>query len=171
MGSSGSLPPARHAAPRAAWVPARRSRDQQRQQQRGAHLAAGAGGGAGRGANDGDDDVDELSAEFARIAKPDKFQKLAEHLNLMWRVSSASQGRGGKPQPCASCRGTGETECSFCHGTGSLTIGDTLYCSETGCSPCPVCESKGAVPCSQCTGTGFRASWLDPAEPSGYASS
>lgn len=105
----------------------------------------------------------ELSAELGRIANPDQFKELASRLNMMWQISSAAQGRGGKPAQCSCCKGSGEVECSFCNGTGSMTIGDTIYCSETGCSPCPVCKRSGGVRCNQCSGTGYRASWLGPA--------
>lgn len=58
---------------------------------------------------------------------------------------SALQQRS-KVEQCSCCRGSGDKECDWCHGTGAMTLGDTLYCSEGGCTPCPVC--RGTVrPC------------------------
>jgi hypothetical protein len=44
------------------------------------------------------------------------------------------------PRPCKCCSGERSVECEFCHGTGAMQLGDTLYCSDTGCSVCPVCR-------------------------------
>jgi hypothetical protein len=44
------------------------------------------------------------------------------------------------PTACRKCNSEGTTECQFCHGTGVMQLGDTLYCSNTGCSVCPVCN-------------------------------
>ena len=110
---------------------------------------------------DAEDDLDfQMGEEFDRISNPAKYAQYARHLELMWNISHAAANRRTQPSPCECCRGTGELECSFCHGTGALTLGDTLYCSETGCQPCPACKNKGQVRCQHCTGTGFRASWM-----------
>lgn len=110
---------------------------------------------------DAEDDLDfQMGEEFDRVSNPAKYAQYAQHLELMWNVSRAASNQRSRPCPCECCRGSGEVECSFCHGTGALTLGDTLYCSDTGCQPCPACKSKGYVRCLHCTGTGFRASWM-----------
>eukprot|EP00884_Botryococcus_braunii_P009586 jgi/Botrbrau1/18629/Bobra.0367s0066.2 len=86
---------------------------------------------------DDDEDLDyESSAELAKITDPLKFQALAKHLELMWKISQTRS-----PSACDCCAGTGERECSWCHGTGVLTVGEEIYCNElTGCRPCPICN-------------------------------
>lgn len=115
---------------------------------------------------DSEDDLDSRGAEeFASVSNPARFQKLAQHLDLMWRMSE-----GRRPEQCDSCRGSGEYECSWCHGTGVMTIGDTIYCNHEGCKSCPVCRGMGQCKCERCRGTGRRAGWLDPGQKNnGYA--
>lgn len=96
-----------------------------------------------------------LAREFEAAAK-EKQTAQAQHLELLWRVTSERR----RPQQCTSCKGSGETECSWCHGTGHMTVGDQLYCSSTGCHPCPVCHGTGAIKCQNCCGTGKRAAWV-----------
>ena len=45
-----------------------------------------------------------------------------------------------------------------------MTVGDTLYCSESGCAQCPVCAGRGQVKCEACRGTGHRAKWIGPSQ-------
>lgn len=114
----------------------------------------------------GGDAEDDLSAEFenvSRKADPEKFSRLAQHLDLLWRVS---ERRLQKPESCEPCRGSGLIECTWCHGTGALTVGDTLFCSSEGCKTCPVCHGTGDCTCEKCRGAGKVASWLHPAPPS-----
>lgn len=96
-----------------------------------------------------------LNRELER--RTGKFNKLAEHLDLLL---SASETSSSSVQKCECCRGTGEQECNWCHGTGAMTVGDVLYCSEGGCASCPVCRGTGQCKCPNCCGTGKRASWL-----------
>lgn len=127
-------------------------------------------GGDSPAADEGEGVGDELTAEFSQVSDPGRFRELARRLDLLWKMSDAAKA-GAKPERCADCRGTGELECRFCAGTGSMTVGDTLYCSETGCSPCPVCGATGDVRCGSCSGTGFRASWLEPPPAASSSSS
>ena len=46
------------------------------------------------------------------------------------------------PTPCKKCHGGRKVECEFCHGTCVMQVGDTLYCSDTGCQVCPVCKGE-----------------------------
>ncbi|KAL4450728.1 hypothetical protein ABPG77_001084 [Micractinium sp. CCAP 211/92] len=96
-----------------------------------------------------------LNRELER--RTGKFNKVAEHLDLLL---SASETSSSSVEKCECCRGTGEQECNWCHGTGAMTVGDVLYCSEGGCASCPVCRGTGQCKCPNCCGTGKRASWL-----------
>lgn len=94
---------------------------------------------------DSEDELDRGTAEaFRRVADPAAVQKVAAHLDLIWRVSEVGNPwlccapgapAGGstpthlppclpamqrkRPELCGSCGGTGEKECSWCHGTGA----------------------------------------------------
>ena len=46
------------------------------------------------------------------------------------------------PRVCKACQGGKQVECSFCHGTAVMQLGDTLYCSDTGCQLCPACRGQ-----------------------------
>ena len=46
------------------------------------------------------------------------------------------------PRVCGTCRGSKTVECGFCHGTCVMQLGDTLYCSDTGCQVCPACRGE-----------------------------
>lgn len=65
----------------------------------------------------------------------------------------------GPPKQCDVCAGEGTVECNFCHGTGVMQLGDTLYCSDTGCSVCPVCG--GDVRSLLVYGIEFGSRWLN----------
>ena len=61
------------------------------------------------------------------------------------RVTNGAEKRGvgmqnQAPKVCSGCKSDGSIECRFCHGTGVMQLGDTLYCSNSGCSVCPVCD-------------------------------
>lgn len=111
---------------------------------------------------DADDELDlETSRVFSQFSDPAKARAYAKHLELIWTIS---EGRP-KPARCACCHGSGQRLCTWCRGSGALTLGDTVYCSETGCSPCPICTNTGTVECQHCKGTGFRAGWLEQGCP------
>lgn len=131
-----------------------------------------------------EDEDGRLVKEFESLKSrlnPENNVKNAVHLNLLWSISEVSRGALSDPVParvcspappappqrkrperCECCSGSGERECVWCHGTGAMTVGDTLYCSETGCSPCPVCRGRGTCKCEACRGAGKRAAWMGP---------
>ncbi|KAL6779391.1 hypothetical protein ACKKBG_A12150 [Auxenochlorella protothecoides x Auxenochlorella symbiontica] len=84
--------------------------------------------------------------------------RTAEHLEMLMKATNDDSA----PMLCECCDGKGELECSWCHGTGVMTLGDTLYCSDGGCSLCIICKGQGACTCKRCRGTGRRAAWLPP---------
>mmetsp|Transcript_40074 Transcript_40074/g.119357 ORF Transcript_40074/g.119357 Transcript_40074/m.119357 type:complete len:148 (-) Transcript_40074:827-1270(-) len=66
---------------------------------------------------DNEDDLDKgLAQELDRLVNPQRAQKTANHLELMWKISGTR--KRDKPQTCSCCRGSGEVECQWCHGTG-----------------------------------------------------
>lgn len=105
-----------------------------------------------------DDELDaEIAEELNNVHDPNRFKKLQERLDLIWRI-----GRSKRPETCQDCQGEKSKECNWCHGTGVLMIGDQLFCSlSTHSSSCPVCRGQGYVPCQECRGTGKRAKWLN----------
>jgi len=106
---------------------------------------------------DGDEQLDtDLADELSRFKSADAFQKMADHLDLVWKIG---RSRGGR-SPCSCCSGTGKTECRWCNGTGAMMIGDTLFRSKDGGSHCPVCKGVGELACENCRGTGYRAGWM-----------
>lgn len=151
---------AAHPAP-AAWLPPRPGTGPTGGRRRGSVCTANLGG-LGSSSYDSEDAVDfSLNRELERIAQKDKYPKLASHLQLVYDASESS-----KVEQCPCCRGSREQECNWCHGTGAMTIGETLYCSNTGCAPCPVCRGTGSCQCPHCRGTGKRATWLSQRPPS-----
>lgn len=106
---------------------------------------------------DAEDELDkDLAEELSRFRTPDTFNKVAQHLDLVWKIGRAR----GKRSVCSCCQGSGEEECAWCHGTGAMMVGDTLFRSSDGKSHCPICKGKGYVACENCKGTGYRASWM-----------
>ena len=117
---------------------------------------------------EGPSSLSEEFAGYARRLDPAKFTRVAQHLDLLLSVSQASgilrqpppqpasprpaalqrsrpyppvlDAQRGRPRPCECCRGSGERECAWCNGVGVLTLGETLFCSDQGCSSCPVCR-------------------------------
>lgn len=109
------------------------------------------------GSFDAEDDLDtDLAEELSRFRSPDRWNQVAQHLDLVWKVGRAR----GKRSVCTCCHGSGEEECAWCHGTGAMMVGDTLFRGPNGASHCPVCKGKGYVPCDNCKGTGYRATWM-----------
>lgn len=62
------------------------------------------------------DDIDDggLARELARRADPQRMQRAAANMDLVWQIRSSRS----KPCKCGGCAGSGELECGFCHGTG-----------------------------------------------------
>mmetsp|Transcript_5187 Transcript_5187/g.11312 ORF Transcript_5187/g.11312 Transcript_5187/m.11312 type:complete len:163 (-) Transcript_5187:1596-2084(-) len=107
---------------------------------------------------DSEDDLDRsLNDELNARATPERMRRMAEHLDLVWKIRKTRSA-----EACSECKGAREKECDWCHGTGVMTVGDTLFCStSTHSSKCPVCRGTGYCQCNHCRGTGFRAKWLD----------
>lgn len=108
------------------------------------------------------EEEDSLIRELRDYIGKESTSQDKEHLDLLWSVSSSVMTKNASvdfKKECTTCRGTGEIECQFCHGTGALTIGDMLFCDNTGCRQCPVC-SGGTMKCATCKGTGHYASWM-----------
>lgn len=109
----------------------------------------------------GDDD-DGLLQELRQYRGEESTSQDKQHLDLLWTVSSSVMAKNTRTdftKECSTCHGTGEIECQYCNGTGALTVGDMLFCDNTGCRQCPVC-SGGTMKCSTCKGTGHYASWM-----------
>lgn len=108
------------------------------------------------------EDEDGLLQELRQYIGKDTTSQNKQHLDLLWTVSSSAMRKNTDvnfTKECPTCNGTGEIECQYCHGTGALTVGDMLFCDNTGCRQCPVC-SGGTLKCSTCKGTGHYASWM-----------
>lgn len=108
------------------------------------------------------EDEDELIQELRQYMGRESTSQDKEHLDLLWSVSSSAMTKNagrGFTKECSTCNGTGEIECQYCNGTGALTVGDMLFCDNTGCRQCPVC-SGGTMKCTTCKGTGHYASWM-----------
>lgn len=105
---------------------------------------------------EGPSSLSEEFAGYARRLDPARFTRVAQHLDLLLSVSQR-----GRPRPCECCRGSGERECAWCNGVGVLTLGETLFCSDQGCTSCPVCSGTGSCKCEKCRGTGRVAAWID----------
>lgn len=108
------------------------------------------------------EDDDGLLQELRQYMGKDSTSQDKQHLDLLWTVSSSVMRKNTDvnfTKECPTCNGTGEIECQYCHGTGALTVGDMLFCDNTGCRQCPVC-SGGTLKCSTCKGTGHYASWM-----------
>ncbi len=110
----------------------------------------------------GDDNDDGLLHELRQYRGEESTCQDKQHLDLLWTVSSSVMTKNTRTdftKECPTCNGTGEIECQYCNGTGALTVGDMLFCDNTGCRQCPVC-SGGTMKCSTCKGTGHYASWM-----------
>lgn len=111
---------------------------------------------------DAEDELDfSISRELGALSNPEKALKMAQHLDLVWKISRSRKGK-----VCTCCNGAGTQECSWCHGTGMLMIGDTMFCSTSGSCKCPVCAGGGYVKCEHCRGTGGRAKWMESVDES-----
>lgn len=154
-----------------ACAPVAAARWHQRQPRRSLARAASAAQGsdaASARSFDGEDDLDYgPAAELSAAADPERLQKMARRLELVWQIA-----RTGRPQACDCCKGQKEVECEWCHATGYLTVGDQVLTSNSlHSSTCPVCRGTGYCKCENCRGTGFRAAWLGSSSGGGFGSS
>ena len=90
------------------------------------------------------DEGEDLSAEFARVAHPERVKAESSRLELAWQVSKVGlvlaaisgvhmahrhaelvrllQWQRRKPLTCTGCQGSGLSDCPFCHGTGAGSL-------------------------------------------------
>jgi len=111
-----------------------------------------------------DPDTESLTRELREYVSEETHASNRRHLDLLFEVSASALTRNKKASDktaCDQCGGTGEIECPYCHGTGALTVGDVLFCDNTGCKKCVVCRSgSGLVQCTKCRGCGSYANWM-----------
>jgi hypothetical protein len=116
--------------------------------------------------DDSDDSTDSLTRELREYVSEETHNTNKQHLDLLFAVSASALTKNTRSPAakteCEACGGTGEIECPYCNGTGALTVGDVLFCDNTGCKKCVVCRNgSGLVTCDTCRGAGSYATWMN----------